>query len=55
MMTKNIRAAEEVGALAQIEKGRGEMTRQEKTALRIGRAVMSAEGWRKVAIEKLLP
>jgi hypothetical protein len=50
-----VRSAEKVGAQVQIEKGRGEMTRQEKTALRIGRAVMSAEGWRKVAIEKLLP
>ena len=49
MMTKNIRAAEEVGALAQIEKGRGQMTRQEKPALElVGRSCLLKAGgkWR---------
>lgn len=37
--------------LPPIETGRIEMTRQEKTALRIGRAVMAAEGWREVVAQ----
>jgi len=49
------RSTETLDASPSIEKERIEMTQQEKTALRIGRAVMAAEGWRKVAIEKLLP
>lgn len=50
-----VRNAEKVGAYVPIEKERGEMTRQEKTGLRVFWVAMAAKAWREVVIEKLLP